>query len=200
MAIICVDGNIGSGKSSVLEYLHTRYGCSVDLEPVRKWQPYLNELYASGKSAFEFQVRVWLDRCWIQMRPNQSNIIMERSPYFQSKVFVPTNYKEKRIGESEHKTLNEMYQMSMKMWSPEFYIYLRSNPTHCMERIQIRHREGEDLISQDYIQQLHDLHERAYMDAVVAGRSILCIDVEGKTIESIGDEVYQALKVMKMVS
>ena len=154
MAIITVDGNIGSGKSTVLEYLHTRYGISVDLEPVRKWQPYLNELYRSGKSAFEFQVRVWLDRCWIQQRPNQSNLIMERSPYFQYSVFVPTNHKQNRISDSEYHTLVEMYQMSMNMWSPGFYIYLRSNPAKCMERISKRNRESEDRIKKQYIQDL----------------------------------------------
>lgn len=197
MPMITVDGNIGSGKSTVLEFLHTRYGLAVDLEPVRKWQPYLTELYSSGKSAFEFQVRVWMDRCWIQMRPNQSNMIMERSPYFQSRVFVPTNFKENRISASELNTLNEMYAMSMNMWQPGFYIYLRSNPGKCMERIQRRHREGEDLIPESYIQQLHDLHERAYIDAVAAGKSILCIDVEDKTVEVIADEIHQALKAMK---
>lgn len=193
MTIITVDGNIGSGKSTVLEYLHTRYGLSVDLEPVRKWQPYLNELYTSGKSAFEFQVRVWLDRCWIQQRPNQSNLIMERSPYFQSCVFVPTNHKQKRISDSEFYTLNEMYQMSMQMWSPAFYIYLRSDPSKCMERISKRQRESEDRIKKEYIQDLHDLHEQAYLWSVMQGYPILCIDVENKTVETICTEIYQAL-------
>ena len=196
MTIITVDGNIGSGKSTVLEYLHTRYGISVDLEPVRKWQPYLNELYRSGKSAFEFQVRVWLDRCWIQQRPNQSNLIMERSPYFQYSVFVPTNHKQNRISDSEYHTLVEMYQMSMNMWSPGLYIYLRSNPAKCMERISKRNRESEDRIKKEYIQDLHDLHEQAYLWAVMQQKPILCIDVEGKTIEQICSEIYQALCAM----
>jgi len=191
-----VDGNIGSGKSSVLEYLHTRYGCSVDLEPVKKWQPYLQELYCTGKSAFEFQVRVWLDRCWIQQRPNQSHLIMERSPYFQSCVFVPSNYQNGRISDSEYTTLNEMYQMSMRMWSPNFYVYLRSNPNNCMTRIATRNRESEDQIKKEYIQKLHDLHEQAYLWAMAKGFSVICIDVEGKTIEQIGDEVFGALTTM----
>ena len=199
MPMITVDGNIGSGKSSALEYIHTRYGCAVDMEPVRKWQPFLNELYSTGKSAFEFQVRVWLDRCWIQMRPSQTNMVMERSPYFQSRVFVPTNYKEQRITPSEFQTLNDMYQMSMNMWQPSFYIYLRSNPKNCMARIAKRHREGEEHIPETYIQDLHDLHERAYLDAVAAGMWVLCIDVEGKSIEAIGDEIYQALQTTKFI-
>lgn len=196
MTILTVDGNIGSGKSSILEYLHTRYGMSVDLEPVRKWQPYLNELYTKGKSAFEFQVRVWLDRCWIQQRPNQANLIMERSPYFQSCVFVSTNHKQNRISDTEYSTLMEMYQMSMQMWSPVFYIYLRSNPMKCMERIAKRHRESEDRIKPEYIKDLHDLHEQAYVWAVMKGFPILCIDVENKTIEQIGTEIYNALYTM----
>jgi deoxyadenosine/deoxycytidine kinase len=199
MAMITVDGNIGSGKSSVLEYIHTRYGCAVDMEPVRKWQPFLNELYTSGKSAFEFQVRVWLDRCWIQQRSSTVNLIMERSPYFQAEVFIPTNYMEARIGDSEMKILNDMYQMTMNTWRPKFYIYLRSNPEFCMERIGRRQRESEDKIQLSYIQHLHQLHEKAYLKAVAESFPILCIDVEGKTVETIGNEIYEALKLMRFV-
>jgi hypothetical protein len=68
-----------------------------------------------------------------------------------------------------------------------------------MARIAKRHREGEEHIPETYIQDLHDLHERAYLDAVAAGMWVLCIDVEGKSIEAIGDEIYQALQTTKFI-
>jgi deoxyadenosine/deoxycytidine kinase len=193
--IVTVDGNIGCGKSSVLQYIHSRYALSIDLEPVAKWQPYLTEMYETGKNAFEFQVRVWLDRCWIQQLPNQSSIIMERSPYFQSAVFVPANIYNGNITEREYYTLQELYAHTLRMWHPSIYIYLRSNPNECYRRIHHRNRTSESHISLDYLQNLHNLHENAYVYAYMNYMSVICVDVEGKTIQQIGDEIFQILKM-----
>jgi deoxyadenosine/deoxycytidine kinase len=82
------------------------------------------------------------------------------------------------------------------MWNPAFYIYLRSNPEKCINRIQKRHRQSEDQISLDYITKLHDLHENAYLWAMAQGVPVVCIDVETKSIEQLGEEVYLALKAV----
>ena len=198
MAIITVDGNIGSGKSSVLAYLQNTYGISIDLEPVKKWQPYLEDMYYKNSGAFEFQVRVWLDRCWVQDKSTRGTLLMERSPYFQSMVFVPANLENGRITESQNTMIREMYNLSMRMWSPNMYIYLRSNPKNCVERIEHRARNSEEAISPSYINRLHELHEHAYMMALQANCTIACIDVENKTIAEIGDEVHRYLQAITM--
>ena len=45
MVIITVDGNIGCGKTGVLNYLHKNYKYPIDLEPVDNWQKHLNKIY-----------------------------------------------------------------------------------------------------------------------------------------------------------
>ena len=40
-------GETGSGKSSILNYLHKTLKNPVDLEPVDSWQVYLNNIYNS---------------------------------------------------------------------------------------------------------------------------------------------------------
>lgn len=196
--IYCIDANIGAGKTTVLNYLHTYYYMPIDPEPVQKWEPYLEEMYKNDKGAFEFQVRVWLDRCWVQQRPNMAPILMERSPYFQSKVFVPVNVDSGRLTAHEHDMLNEMYQRSMNMWCPQGYIYLRSDPQKCAERIAKRGRESENTIPLEYLQELHKYHEAAYMEGIAAGMPIIVIDVEGKSPETVAFEVYRALSCMGM--
>lgn len=196
MYIFTIDGNIGSGKSTVLNYLHTHYRIPIDPEPVQKWLPYLEEMYKNGTGAFDFQVRVWLDRCWIQQRPNMSSLVMERSPYFQSNVFIPANHENGKLTIKEYHMLEEMYVKSFSLWSPNGYIYLRSNPNKCVERINRRARSCEDGIDINYISQLHALHEHAYMQAVLLGIPIICIDVEGKTVPDIAAEVWAALCMM----
>lgn len=194
--IFTLDANIGAGKSTVLEYLHTHYRLPVDVEPIAKWQPYLDDMYKHNRGAFEFQVRVWLDRCWIQKRNHTSPLLMERSPYFQANVFVPANVSNGRLTVREYYQLMEMYQKSSTLWSPQGYIYLRSRPEKCKERIMRRNRNSEDNITLEYLHMIHDLHEQAYMTAVVHGLKVIVVDVEGKTVPQIAHEIYNAICIL----
>jgi deoxyadenosine/deoxycytidine kinase len=196
MPVFTIDGNIGVGKSTLLEYLHTHYRLPIDPEPVERWQPFLENMYRNGRGAFEFQVRVWLDRCWIQTRPNMAPILLERSPFFQRNVFVPAMFDGGKIDYKEYCMLQEMYDKSGSVWCPNGCIYLRSNPMKCLERIQKRARPGEEQISAAYLYKLHSLHEYTYMSAVMAGIPIICVDVEGKTVSQIAAEVWVALSIL----
>ena len=191
--IITVDGNIGAGKSTVLEYLHSYYKLPIDLEPVNKWQPYLNDIYCNNKGTFEFQVRVWLDRCWIQPKSHSLPMLMERSPYFQRNVFIPISLENGKLDSREYMTLHEMYEKSNNIWIPNGYIYLRSNPLNCIERIKKRNRQSEDRISEDYITNLHNLHEKAYEYAISSGYPITVIDMENKTVPEVAEEIWNYL-------
>lgn len=193
MNIVTIDGNIGCGKSSDLEYMHINNRIAVDLEPVDKWQPYLEDMYYNDKNAFEFQIRVWLDRCWIQSHTHTTPMLMERSPFFQKEVFVKVNHENNRISDREFENVNEMYNRSMSTWSPQGYIYLRSDPAKCYERIHGRARNSEEAIKLEYLQGLHDKHEQAYQKAVDLKYNIRVIDVEGKTVAEICDEILKAL-------
>lgn len=194
--IFTIDANIGAGKTTLLDYLHRYHHVAIDLEPVERWTPFLDDMYKHNKGAFEFQVRVWLDRCWVQQRPNMAPIVMERSPYFQANVFVPTNLDEGRISIREYHALQEMYQKTLNMWAPHAYIYLRSDPEQCLARIQNRGRESETSIPMEYLQKLHEYHERAYRMAVAQRIPVICIHVEGKTIPQIAQEVIDALMAL----
>jgi deoxyadenosine/deoxycytidine kinase len=194
MNIYTVDGNIGAGKSSVLEYIHKHYRIPIDLEPVEKWQPYLEDMYYRGKGAFEFQVRVWLDRCWIQSYTHTTPMLMERSPLFQRDVFVPVNLEKGRVTQREYESILEMYNRSMATWTPQAYIYIRSDPLKCAERVKQRGRNSEEGIPDIYLQRLHALHEDTYNSLAMNGCKVVAVDMENKTIPEVAAEVVDALK------
>lgn len=196
--IFTIDANIGAGKTTVMEYLHRHYRVPIDPEPVQKWMPYLEEMYRNDKGAFEFQLRVWMDRCWVQQRPSMAPIVMERSPYFQKNVFIPVNFDNNRITARENDLLHEMYSLSMSMWSPQGSIYLRSDPAKCQQRIAKRSRNSEETIPIEYLESLHKYHEMAYMNGVANGMPIIVIDVENKNVEQVAKEVYNALSALGM--
>ena len=91
MPIITIDGNIGSCKTSILNYFHKNYKTAIDIEPVDSWTEYLKNMYNSDNSTYNFQIKVWIDRCWIQEKSNVI-VLMERSPYFIKNVFVETTF------------------------------------------------------------------------------------------------------------
>ena len=94
MPIITIDGNIGCYKTSILNYFHKNYKLAIDLEPVDNWTDYLENLYNTPNSSYDFQIKVWIDRCWIQEKTTTS-ILMERSPNFIKNVFVRKAYEDK---------------------------------------------------------------------------------------------------------
>ena len=194
MTIYTIDGNIGCGKTSVLNYLHKYKNIQIDLEPIEKWKPFLDNIYLSKTGYFNFQIKVWLDRAWIQDKDNKSIILMERSPFFIRNTFNKNDYNNNNINEDEYKVLNEMYDKTDTIWKSNLYIYLRSSPLKCLERINYRGRYNEMNITLDYIKNIHNLHEETYKYGLENNLNIVVIDVNNKTIHEIADEILSFIK------
>jgi deoxyadenosine/deoxycytidine kinase len=194
MTIYTIDGNIGSGKSSILNYLHKYKNIQIDLEPLDKWKTFLDNIYISKIGYFNFQIKVWLDRAWIQEKDNKSIIFMERSPYFIRNTFNKYDYINSNINEEEFNVINEMYSKTDKIWNSNYYIYLRSNPIKCLERIKLRGRENELNIDETYITDIHNLHEEA-LEELEKKNKVLIVDIENKTIEEIAEEILMVIKL-----
>ena len=166
MPIITIDGNIGCGKSTILNYLHKYQKIAIDLEPVESWNNYLSKFYDEKADIFKFQVRIWLDRCWVQEKSDKTIVLMERSPYFIKNTFIDVAFNTGMLTDTEYTTLKDLYQKTDSLWSCNTYIYLRSTPEHCFRRIIKRNRSSEKNITIEYIQALHEKHEETYLKAV----------------------------------
>ncbi len=193
MTIYTIDGNIGCGKTSVLNYLHKYKNIQIDLEPIDKWKSFLDNIYLSKTGYFNFQIKVWLDRAWIQEKDNKSIIFMERSPFFIRNTFNKNDYINNNINEDEYNVINEMYHKTDKIWNPNYYIYLRSNPINCLERIKKRGRDNEMNIDLDYIKDIHNLHEETI--DLLKDANIFILDIENKEIHEIAEEILLKLSL-----
>jgi|688.fasta_scaffold17831_9 deoxyadenosine/deoxycytidine kinase len=193
MTIITIDGNIGSGKTTILNYLHTNYNIYIDLEPIEQWKPFLDDIYNNNKNYFNFQIRVWLDRSWIQEKDN-TTIIMERSPYFIRNTFNKYIIDNNLINNQENNIIQELYNKTDLIWKSDYYIYIRSSPEKCLERINKRCRENEQNISIDYLNEIHKLHEDAYNNAIKNKMKIFVIDIESKSLETIAKEIINFME------
>ena len=194
--VFTIDGNIGAGKTTILSILNTRYGIPINLEPIEKWRSFLDTFYNDSiKNTFQFQIRIWLDRC--NITTNLDNIHemsgIERSPIFTKHTFIQSAKDSHLINHSEYNLLEELHSTSDKLWNNNTYIYLRSSPQKCIDRIKTRDRSCEASVSLDYITNLHNLHETAAQAVSSANKPIYICDVEGKTIDEITDEIHSFL-------
>ena len=193
MVIVTIDGNIGSGKTSVLTHLHKQHKQLIDLEPVEKWQPYLTKMYEQDTGYFEFQKQVWMDRSMIQ--DNSTHLIfMERSPECTRNTFIEilrqplkvdkNNEIGSKLTQDEYNKLQIMYDEGYQMFRPSKYIYIQTPPEICFERIKERGRQSENNISYEYIVKLHEYHEYFFTSMKQKGVDITIIDGD-KKIEDI---------------
>jgi deoxyadenosine/deoxycytidine kinase len=199
MPIITVDGNIGAGKTTILNYIHTNYNINIDLEPIEKWKSYLDNIYLNNSNYFNFQIRVWMDRTWIQEKSNNL-LLMERSPYFINNTFNTYIYNNNLITENEQNIINELYEKSKIIWNSKYYIYLYSNPKKCYDRIIKRGRINELDISPIYLEKIHLLHEKAYENIknnIEYKNNVICIDVENKTLDEISIEIINFMNKLE---
>ncbi len=191
MVSITIDGNIGAGKSTILSFLRDVGKYAIHVEPVEEWVPFLVDMYENNKDAFEFQVKVWTDRCFMPQYSPKLITCIERSPHFQWNVFSKANYENGKLNERHMSLLETLYHRPS--YTPDLYIYLQSDPNNCMKRIQKRERKCEQGIPTEYVSRIHELHEQAFATLPKTAEKV-CIHIEHKTIEEIGWEVLLTIR------
>ena len=91
--IITIEGNIGSGKSTIINNLKDKY--NVIEENVKDWKDWLSNFYKDKKKySFGFQMQVLLSQMKLSeiLKDNKNNInIIERSPYTSINIFGKLN-------------------------------------------------------------------------------------------------------------
>lgn len=200
MYLITIDGNIGVGKSTILRELQEKYSYPINLEPVDEWQPFLTDIYENDSGYFEFQVQVYLDRAFIQSRYDHTKVMfMERSPKFTKETFVEVLRKNNKLNQHQFQTIQELYNHTDKKYNktttqPSVYIYIRLDPEKCLERISKRSRDSENMITLEYLKELHDKHEECYNQAKIQGYPIHVINGDN-TVSNIVDEIRSYINV-----
>jgi len=173
MKIFSVEGNIGSGKSTLVEFVkESRHNFVYLPEPVSLWNEFkdssgvtiLEKYYQNPmKYAFSFQMMAYITRLTLlkntikSSRPD-SIIITERSIYTDREIFAKMLYDSKHIEEIEYsiylRWFNELSDIKL-----DGIIYVETSPEICLKRIEKRNRKGEESIPLNYLKDCHDYHE-----------------------------------------
>ena len=174
--ILSIDGNIGSGKSTLYADLQSYYSNNSDIcfvpEPVDDWShivdadntPILTNLYKDTKRfAFRFQMMAYISRLHLLRQKVKENkykiIISERSVQTDRNVFAKMLYDDGLIEHDEYQIYNHWFDEFLDDMCLGGIIYVKAAPEICADRVKIRGRAGET-IAIEYLQKCHQYHEQ----------------------------------------
>ena len=174
--IFSIEGNIGSGKSTLVKELqkHVRRIANRPVvyvqEPVDEWdnikdsqgETILKKFYANQhKYAFSFQMMAYISRLALLRRVIRENpnaiIITERSVFTDKEVFAKMLYDEGKIEEVDIQIYLKWFNEFIEEIPVTGLIYVNTTPEKSKERVNIRARNGET-IPLSYLQRCHQYH------------------------------------------
>lgn len=175
--IISIDGNIGSGKSTIVqrlkEYFEKQNKNIIFLqEPVDEWDKIkdkngitiLEKFYQNQeKYSFAFQMMAYISRLSMLKKTIEENpesiIITERCLNTDRYVFAKMLYDSGKLEDVEYQIYLNWFDHFSNMKGIHKVIYLKTNPDICFYRINKRNRDGESNISLEYLENCHKYHE-----------------------------------------
>jgi len=159
---ITVAGNIGVGKSTLVEMIYQRIDFQPFFEPVTE-NPYLADFYENMNVwSFHSQVFFLTHRIRIhqQLILSPTSVIQDRSIYEDAEIFARNLFLQGKMDERDYQTYHSLYQtLAEYLTPPDLVIYLRASVDTLMKRIKRRDRSYEQTIPPDYLEQLNSLYE-----------------------------------------
>jgi deoxyadenosine/deoxycytidine kinase len=147
---VAVAGNIGVGKSTLVEMLCHKLDWEPFYEPEAK-NPYLADFYQDMPAwAFHSQVYFLAHRLRThrQLLNHANSAMLDRTVYEDAEIFAYNLYLQKHIQPRDFETYHELYQVLTEFLPPpDLVIYLRASATTLFRRITRRNRDYERTIS-----------------------------------------------------
>ena len=179
--IVSIDGNIGSGKSTIVRYLKLHFAnycgskstdCRVCFlqEPVSIWENICDEhgkniithFYENNERySFAFQMMAYITRLSSLKKALSKDydiIITERSIYTDKNVFAKSLYDAKKMSFIEYQIYSKWFDEFSDILNKIKYVYIRTCPEICELRVKRREREGET-IPLEYLRECHHYHD-----------------------------------------
>lgn len=164
---IAVAGNIGAGKSSIVDFLSQHFGIQPFFEP-NEDNPYLEDFYRD-MARWSFHSQLYFlsakFRLHKQLDASPQHVIQDRTIWEDAEIFAQNLFQQGTMSARDWQTYRNLYEsIQDELRTPDVMIYLRCPPRTVRRRIAQRGREMEQNIPTAYIKRLHTLYER-WIDA-----------------------------------
>ena len=187
---ICIEGSIGTGKSSALLALRETFvEIPVYPEPVEEWKELL-DLYYGDKVLWglPFSLKVLLS--FRRVKPQLS--FVERSPLSCKNVFTQMLVDDGTMNQGQFEVFKEYHDLLG--WTPDAIIYIDTPAATCLERLESRGRECEKIVDLQFLRRLEYAYE-TMMKQDTQGIRVIRIDGT-KSKEQVAEDVVQAARVL----
>lgn len=172
-----IEANIGAGKTTFINKLKHKYVNDNNIvcieEPVDDWMKLkdsnnnniLNMFYHNPKRwAYTFQTNAFISRIECINRKYKTNKInfIERSIYTDKNCFALICKEKGYMNQIEWNLYNNCFEQLKNKFNiePSGYIYIKTSPETCYERIKKRNRGEEYNITLEYLKDLDDKHDK----------------------------------------
>jgi deoxyadenosine/deoxycytidine kinase len=201
--LFVVLGNIGSGKSTLVTSLEKNWKgkCSAIQEPVSTWikSGFLQEFYKDMcRYALSFQMYAFATRAVLYKDVDWNNIEMcfvDGHVINDRHVFVRSLNSSSKIQNNEIVWYNDIFEAWNRIvpeMDANYWIYIKTKPATCMQRIQKRGRQAEKGITIEYLTSLHTYYEELIMKQEYKDRVIIIDgDQDENTVLTMVDEIIK---------
>lgn len=159
---IAIAGNMGSGKSSLVDFLWREYKLKPFYEP-NDFNPYLSDFYKDMKRwayhsqlyflTHKFRIHQELDR-------TKGTVVQDRTIHEDAEIFCTNLFKSGFIIKRDYQTYMDLYRTIVKSLNPpNVMIYLECPFRTLKKRIARRGRQMEKGVPDAYLKRLEKLYQ-----------------------------------------
>lgn len=194
---IAVAGNIGAGKTSLVEFICKRFQVKPFFEP-NDTNPYLADFYRDMRTyAFHSQIYFLAHKFRLhrELERNPGTVIQDRTIYEDAEIFAKNLFRSKCMSKRDYCTYRELYEtIRQDLKPPEVMIFLRCSVRTMRKRIRQRGRDMEQQISVSYLRRLDSL----YNEWLVSYDLSPVIQIDSDRMDYMTDLVHR-LDLMKTI-
>jgi deoxyadenosine/deoxycytidine kinase len=159
---IGVAGNIGAGKSTLVDFLRYRFDLTPFAEP-NEDNPFLTAFYGDMRRwAFHSQMFFLTHKFRLhqELSDHSGTVVQDRTIYEDAEIFARNLNHTGHMSDAEYSVYRTLYEgITQTLRPPDLMIYLRASVRTVRRRIKLRGRPEEQDLPLAYIKRLHGLYE-----------------------------------------
>lgn len=166
---IAVSGNIGAGKTTLVNRLAKHFNALAELEAVRD-NPYLNDFYQDmARWAFPLQIYFLSHRFeqGLRIASHTGTVIQDRTIYEDAHIFAHNLFHSGFLSQRDYQNYSHLYETMISLVPPpDLIIYLKGSVVTLQDRIRQRHssqdqqRKHENTIPDGYLENLNQCYDK----------------------------------------
>jgi deoxyadenosine/deoxycytidine kinase len=193
---ICIEGNIGTGKTSLCEKIAVEFNCQLIMEEFAD-NPFLKYFYEDPERyAFTVELFFMTERHkQLQHDLHNRSLFSEFmvADYFFWKTVL---FASKTLHEQEYRLFLRLFHiLNNNFPNPDLLVYLHRSPEKLLRQIQSRGRPYEQTITTEYLQRIQDSYFEYFRNQL--SYPILILEVEDLDFIHNADHYKEILRLMR---